>query len=120
MNTEQKVKIVKEVGEEIIEESELYTLFETKKNPIAYDGFEPSGRIHIAQGLLRAINVNKMLKAGCKFMMWVADWHALANNKMGGDIEKIRTTGEYFIEVWKACGMDTETVDFVWCNDIAN
>jgi tyrosyl-tRNA synthetase len=26
---------------------------------ILYDGFEPSGRMHIAQGIVKAINVNK-------------------------------------------------------------
>ena len=117
MNTEQKVKIVKEVGEEIIEESELYTLFETKKNPIAYDGFEPSGRIHVAQGLLRAINVNKLLRTGVVFKFWVADWFALMNNKMGGDLEKIQNVGKYFIETWKACGMETKDVKFLWASE---
>ncbi|MBI4147705.1 tyrosine--tRNA ligase [Candidatus Woesearchaeota archaeon] len=120
MDITTRINLIKEVGEEILTEDDLRALLEAKQKPLAYDGFEPSGRIHIAQGLMRAINVNKMLKAGCKFMMWVADWHALANNKMGGDIDKIRTTGEYFIEVWKACGMDTETVKFVWCNDIVS
>jgi hypothetical protein len=26
---------------------------------ILYDGFEPSGRMHIAQGVFKAMNVNK-------------------------------------------------------------
>jgi tyrosyl-tRNA synthetase len=50
--------------------------------------------------------------------MLVADWHAWANNKMGGDLEKIRVTGEYFIEVWKASGMDLKNVEFVWVSDL--
>jgi len=120
MNTEQKIELIKQVGEEIITEEELRQLLETKKNPIAYDGFEPSGKIHIAQGLLRAINISKMIKAGVHFKMWVADWFALMNNKMGGDLDKIRVTGKYFIEVWKACGLDTEKVEFLWANDVMN
>ena len=103
MTTDEKLKLVKEVGEEITKEEELKKLLDSGEELVAYDGFEPSGQIHIAQGLLRAINVNKMTKAGIKFKMWVADWHALANNKMGGDLEKIQTVGKYFIEVWKAC-----------------
>jgi tyrosyl-tRNA synthetase len=118
MNTEQRFELIKQVGEEIITEEELKKLLEEKKNPIAYDGFEPSGtNIHIAQGLMRAINVNKMIKSGCKFKIWVADWHAWANNKMGGDLEKIQTVGNYLIEVWKACDMDLDKVEFVWAND---
>lgn len=118
MDIETRIDIIKEVGEEIITEEDLRTLLQTKAHPIAYDGFEPSGNIHIAQGMLRAINIQKMLSAGCKFKLWVADWFALMNNKMGGDLEKIRITGEYFIEVWKACGLDTEKVEFLWANDV--
>ena len=117
MNIEEKIRLVKEVGEEVINEKELRELFEKKKNPIAYDGFEPSGRIHIAQGLLRAINVNKLTSTGIKFKFWVADWFGMLNNKMGGDLNKIRIIGKYFIEVWKACGMNLEKVDFIWASD---
>jgi tyrosyl-tRNA synthetase len=117
MGFKERLALIKEVGEEIINEDELKELLKTKKNPIAYDGFEPSGRIHIAQGLLRTINVNKLTKSGIKFKFWVADWFALMNNKMGGDLEKIRTVGEYFIEVWKACGMDLKNVEFLWASE---
>jgi tyrosyl-tRNA synthetase len=74
--------------------------------------------MHIAQGLLRTINVNKMTKAGVKFKVLVADWFAWMNNKLGGDLEKIRLTGEYFIELWKACGMDLKNVEFIWSRDV--
>ncbi len=119
MNTQEKLDLINQVGEEVIGADELKTLLESGEQLIAYDGFEPSGQIHIAQGLLRAINVNKMLKAGVKFRMWVADWHAMANNKMGGDLEKIKTVGKYFIEVWKASGMDLSKVEFMWASDMA-
>jgi tyrosyl-tRNA synthetase len=120
MNINEKLALIKSVGEEILTEEELKTVLETKIHPIAYDGFEPSGIMHIAQGVLRAINVNKMTKAGCKFKMLVADWHAWANNKMGGDLDKIQTTGKYFVEVWKASGMDLDNVEFVWVSDFIN
>ncbi len=118
MNINEKINLIKQVGEEIIGEEELTKLLESGEELVAYDGFEPSGQIHIAQGLLRAINVNKITKAGVKFKMLVADWHAMANNKMGGDLEKIQTVGKYFIEVWKASGMDLSKVEFVWASDL--
>ena len=118
MTIEERIDLIKQVGEEIIQEDELVKLLESGEQLIAYDGFEPSGQIHIAQGILRAINVNKMTKAGIKFRMWVADWHALANNKFGGDLEKIKTTGKYFIEVWKASGMDLSKVEFLWASEM--
>lgn len=119
MDIKSRLELINQVGEEIITEDELKTLLESKKNPIAYDGFEPSGtNIHIAQGLLRTINVNKMTKAGCKFKILVADWFAWMNNKMGGDLEKISVLGKYYMEVWKACGMDIENIEFVWSKDL--
>jgi hypothetical protein len=130
------------------QEDELRNLLDKKPNPVAYDGFEPSGRMHIAQarartrmrshfhphfhsfhpprahsatpspatspplphthlqGVMKALNVNKLTKAGVTFKFWVADWFALMNNKMGGDLAKIQTVGAYMVEVWKAVGMD--------------
>jgi len=118
MDTEKRLSLIKEVGEEIITEGELREVLDSKKKPVAYDGFEPSGQVHIAQGILRAININKMTSAGVKFKMLVADWHAWANNKLGGDLEKIQTAGDYMLEVWKACGMDMSKVDFVRSTDL--
>ena len=118
-NIDERMNLIKQVGEEIIQEEELKKLLESGEELIAYDGFEPSGQIHIAQGIVRAINVNKMIKAGVKFRMWVADWHAMANNKMGGDLEKIKIVGKYFIEVWRASGMDLSKVEFMWASDMA-
>ncbi|NQU99073.1 tyrosine--tRNA ligase [Candidatus Woesearchaeota archaeon] len=120
MDVNARFKLISEVGEEIIQPAELKELLKAKKKFIAYDGFEPSGTMHIAQGILRAINVNKMTKAGAKFKMLVADWHGWANNKMGGDLEKIQKVGKYFIEVWKACGMDLKNVEFIWVSDLVN
>ncbi len=117
MKASERMDIIRQVGEEIVTEEDLKKLLESKKNPVAYDGFEPSGHLHIAQGVMRAINVNKMIRAGCKFKMWVADWFAWANNKMGGDLERIQTVGKYQMEVWKACGMDTENIEFLWTSD---
>ena len=118
LKIEERLKLIKQVGEEIVQEDELKKLLKSGEELIAYDGFEPSGQIHIAQGILRAINVNKMIKAGVKFKMLVADWHAMANNKMGGDLEKLKITGKYFIEVWRASGMDLKHVEFLWASDM--
>ncbi|MDQ5981760.1 MAG: tyrosyl-tRNA synthetase, partial [Patescibacteria group bacterium] len=118
LSVEEKLKLINSVGEEIVTIDELKKLLESNKPLIAYDGFEPSGRIHLAQGILRTINVNKMTDAGCHFKMLVADWHAWANHKLDGDMEKIKIAGEYFIEVWKACGMNLDKVEFVWASDL--
>ena len=122
LTLDEKIALLKEVGEEIITEKELREMIQWKedndKRIIAYDGFEPSGKIHIAQGLLRAINVNKLTKAGIKFIFLVADWHAAANQKFNGDLEVIKKVGDFFIELWKACEMDLSNVEFKYASDI--
>lgn len=116
----ERFALARSVGEECIQEDELLHLLEKKPFPVCYDGFEPSGRMHIAQGILKAINVNKLTRAGCVFKFWVADWFALMNDKMGGNLKHIRTVGEYMIEVWKAAGMDMSNVEFLWASDEIN
>jgi tyrosyl-tRNA synthetase len=110
LSVEEKFNLCKSVGEEVLKEEWLMALIkqrhEAKEFFTCYDGFEPSGRMHIAQGLLKTVNVNKMVKAGGIFIFWVADWFAALNLKFNGDLEKIRTVGKYFIEIWKATGMD--------------
>jgi len=114
-----RYNVIRSIGVECIEETDLKKLLKSKKSPlIAYDGFEPSGRIHIAQGIMKSINVNKLTQCGVKFIFLVADWFALMNNKMGGDLEKIKTVGKYLVEVWKAAGMDLSRVEFLWTSDI--
>ncbi|MFX0176121.1 MAG: tyrosine--tRNA ligase [Candidatus Hodarchaeota archaeon] len=122
LTLDEKITLLKEVGEEIIELEELREMIQWKdshqQNIYAYDGFEPSGNIHIAQGLLRAINVNKITKAGIIFKFLVADWHAAANHKFGGNLETIRKVGDFFIEVWKVCGMNLNNVEFIYASDL--
>ncbi len=122
LNIDEKLALLEEVGEEIIDIEELRELLQwkedNKKEIYAYDGFEPSGNIHIAQGLLRAINVNKITKAGIRFKFLVADWHAAANKKFGGNLEIIKKVGDFFIELWKVCGMDLSKVEFIYASDI--
>src|SRR3990167_6794673 len=118
MDVQTKVDLIKSFAEEIITEEELKKLFETNSHPIAYDGFEPSGIAPIHFGLLRATNLKNMLKTGVKFKLYLADYFALINNKLEGNLDNIRTAGNYFIEVWKACGIDTNKVEIIWAKDI--
>ncbi|MFH0948865.1 MAG: tyrosine--tRNA ligase [Candidatus Aenigmatarchaeota archaeon] len=117
MDIEKRMELIKSVGEEIITEQELRELLETKQHPVAYDGFEPSGLAHLPFAVYRAINIDDMLKAGIHFKLWIADWFAWINNKMDGNLEKIHKVGEYFIDVWKASGIDTKKIDFVWASE---
>jgi tyrosyl-tRNA synthetase len=118
MDFEKRLELIKSVGDggEIITEEELRNLLETNDHPTAYDGFEPSGVAHIPFGMLRAENIKMMLQAGVKFKLYLADYFAFINNKLGGDLERIQRAGKYFIEVWKACGIDTKKVEVIWAS----
>ncbi|XWS11638.1 hypothetical protein CRYUN_Cryun37aG0016000 [Craigia yunnanensis] len=121
LSVEERFRIIRNVGEECIQEGELLNLLTHKPEPICYDGFEPSGRMHIAQGVMKAISVNKLTSAGCRVKIWIADWFAQLNNKMGGDLKKIKIVGQYLIEIWKAVGMDLNgKVEFLWSSDEIN
>ena len=127
-NIESKVNRILSIGEEVIGGENLANLLTNKSNVIAYDGFEPSGRMHIAQGLLRAHNTNKFVDSGVHFKFWVADWFALMNLKLGGDLNKIQKAGKLMIETWKACGMKLDAIDtdgkpmieFIWSSEEIN
>jgi len=118
MTPQEKVDIIKNFAEEIVTPEELLRLFEIKEHPVCYDGFEPSGIAPIHFGLLRAQYVKKLLEVGVHMKLFLADYHALINNKLGGDLEKIRQAGLYFVEVWKAAGIDTSKVEIVWASEI--
>eukprot|EP01006_Ploeotia_vitrea_P006538 TRINITY_DN13642_c0_g1_i2.p2 TRINITY_DN13642_c0_g1~~TRINITY_DN13642_c0_g1_i2.p2 ORF type:complete len:291 (-),score=168.64 TRINITY_DN13642_c0_g1_i2:105-977(-) len=120
LTLDERFALARSVGEECIQEAELRLLLEKHPQPIAYDGFEPSGRMHIAQGVLKAINVNKLTQCGVKFVFWVADWFAMLNNKMGGNLKKIKKVGAYMVEVWKAAGMNMDNVEFLWAQEEIN
>ncbi len=118
MDVEERFRLIKSVGEEIITEPELMQLLEEKSHPVAYDGFEPSGIAHLPVGVYRPLLIRPLLDSGVKFKILLADSFAWINNKFGGDLEKIRSAGRYFIEVWKAAGVDMKKVEIVWHKDL--
>ncbi len=49
LSLDDRFKLCRSIAEECIQDSELRNLLDKKPNIVAYDGFEPSGRMHIAQ-----------------------------------------------------------------------
>ena len=113
-------KRILSISEECIDIDSLQRLVLNNIPLIAYDGFEPSGRIHIAQGIMRTINTNKLTQSGVKFKFWIADWYAMLNHKYNGDLNKIKNAGLLMIETFKACGMDLDNVEFLWSSEEIN
>ncbi|XP_044444463.1 tyrosine--tRNA ligase 2, cytoplasmic-like [Triticum aestivum] len=121
MSLEERFAIMRSIGlGSTDEEEELRLLLEKKVAPICYVWCDPSPSIHIAQGIMMVLNVNKMVKAGCRVKILMADWFAHIHNRFGGDMNDIRTIGCYMIEVWKAAGLELNRVEFMWLSDEIN
>jgi tyrosyl-tRNA synthetase len=76
--------------------------------------------MHIGQGLVCGSKIQDLVSAGFQFTIFLADYHSMINNKYGGDMQKIRTTGEYFQHCFTALGVPKEKVEYVWASDLAD
>jgi tyrosyl-tRNA synthetase len=112
LDAEQRLNLILRDTEEVITQDELKQLLETTNSPKAYWGFEPSGSMHIGTGLVCGGKIKDMADAGCKFTIFLADWHAWINNKLGGDLENIRLCGEYFTRCFMGLGIVSENVTY--------
>ncbi|MEM2995884.1 MAG: tyrosine--tRNA ligase [Candidatus Bathyarchaeia archaeon] len=75
--------------------------------------------MHIGIGLVCGGKILDMINAGFDFTIFLADWHAWINNKLGGDMDKIRIVGEYFKHCFTALGIPPDKVRYVWTSDLA-
>src|SRR6266705_6848308 len=80
----------------------------------------PPGLMHIGQGLVCGEKIKDMVDAGFEFTLFLADWHSMINNKYGGDMAKIRITGEYFKHCFTALGLTEDKVQYVWASELAS
>ncbi len=90
---------------EIISHDELKEKLQ-KDSPVAYIGYEPSGKVHLGH----AITVKKMIdlqKAGFKIKILLADLHAYLNEK--GTLEEIKEISEQMKKCFLAYGLSEET-----------
>lgn len=103
---------------EIITVEELKTLLETVSSPTAYIGYEPSGFVHVGQ-MITAAKLVDLQRAGVEVTVFMADWHAMINDKFGGDINSIRVCGDYMRDCFLALGVDS-SAKFVYATDLIN
>lgn len=89
--------------EEVIEPDELKAMLDAGEKIKHYIGFEISGKIHLGTGLMCLSKVKDFMDAGIDCTIFLADWHAWINDKLGGDRELIKKVGVgYFKEGLKA------------------
>ncbi|WP_414468278.1 tyrosine--tRNA ligase [Methanobacterium sp. ACI-7] len=105
MDINTKIDLIEKGTLEIISIDELKEKLQ-KDTPVAYIGYEPSGKVHLGH----AITVKKMIdlqKSGFKIKILLADLHAYLNSK--GTIEEIREISEYMKKCFLALGLNEET-----------
>ena len=120
MDLQKRIDLTTRNTAEVVTPQEISTLLETNDRPKAYWGFECSGLLHIGIGLVCSAKIRDMINAGFKFTIFLADWHSWINNKLGGNMENIRTCGEYLKEIFIALGLTQDKVEFRWASDITD
>ena len=106
---------IKEWTEEVITWEELEKLITGGGRVRGYIGVEPSGRFHI--GWIIWVDVLRLLqRMGVEMTVLLATWHALINDKLGGDIKRIRACAEYI----KACleALGAENVKYIYAEEL--
>lgn len=96
--------------EEIVTQEELIELFKTNSSPNHYIGLEISGFLHLGSLISIGFKINDFVKAGVKCKIFLADWHTLINDKLGGDWETIAKVSKYYQDAFKLVCPDAEIV----------
>jgi len=96
--------------EEVVTQEELIELFKTNSSPNHYIGLEISGFLHLGSLISTGFKINDFVKAGVKCKIFLADWHTLINDKLGGDWETIAKVSKYYQDAFKLVCPDAEII----------
>ena len=99
--TEKFDLIAKPPTEEIVTKDELLDLLKTNSSPKHYIGLEISGFLHLGSLISTGFKINDFIKAGIDCTVFLADWHTLINDKLGGDWETISKVSQYYADAFK-------------------
>jgi len=102
LDVTEKVDLVeKPPTEEIVTKEELIELFKTNSSPKHYMGIEISGFLHLGSLISTGFKINDFLKAGVNCTVFLADWHTVINDKLGGDWDVINEVSKYYSDAFK-------------------
>ena len=111
MDITEKVDLIQRPPtEEIVTQEELIELFKTNSSPNHYIGLEISGFLHLGSLISTGFKINDFVKAGVKCKIFLADWHTLINDKLGGDWETIEKVSKYYQDAFKLVCPDAEII----------
>ena len=99
--TEKFDLIAKPPTEEIVTQDELMEILKTNSQPKHYIGLEISGFLHLGSLISTGFKINDFIKAGINCTVFLADWHTLINDKLGGDWDTISKVSKYYADAFK-------------------
>jgi len=117
MDLEERVDRVVRHTEEVLTTEEVRALLASNDHPRAYIGFEPSGSLTVAH-LITTRKILDLAEAGCDVTVFLADWHAWINDKLGGDLSRIAAAGRYMQETFTALGAQSDRVRYRWSHEL--
>ena len=119
MDIEKRIDLISRLPtEEIITIKDLRHLLENEKHPIAYNGWEPSGLVHLGTGNICAYKMKDFVAAGIKFKAYLSTWHAWINRKLDGDLELIKKSADLFKHSWIALGVPEDKIEFIYSHEL--
>src|SRR5256714_5799359 len=116
---EDRLQTVLRGSEEVVTREELRTLLDRPGVPRAYVGLEPSGLMHIGTAFIIGSKVGDLVRAGFHTIIYLADWHAYINDKLGSNLEHLRVCAEYFKYGFRAVGVPAD-VEYLYANAIVS
>ena len=119
MDIETKLELIcKPPTEEVLTPQDIRHILETEEHPIAYNGWEPSGLVHLGTGAICAYKIKDFIQAGIHYKAYLSTWHAWLNNKLGGDLQLIRKSADLFKHSWIALGVPENQVEFIYSDEL--
>ncbi len=104
---------------EVVTEEELKSILEKGDTIKGYIGYEPSGLYHVGW-LTWMFKVSDLIEAGVDFTILEATWHAFINDKLGGNMDLIRSSARLLREFMGALGLPVDRVKFVDAEELAS
>ncbi len=117
MDREARIDRVVRNTVEVLTLEEVGAMFDRSDRPRAYFGVEPSGRLTVGH-LVCARKMIDLQEAGCDVTLFLADWHAWINDKLGGSLERIEAAGRYMTSAFAALGVDASTLTVRWAREL--
>src|SRR2546428_6610578 len=115
MPPEDRLETLVRGTEEVVTREELRVLLD-RPAPRAYVGLEAAGLMHVGTAFVIGSKITDLVHAGFHTIIFLADWHAYINDKLGGNLENLRVCAEYFKDAFRAVGVP-DSVEHLYANE---